>query len=165
MAPEMATKRLLLRPPVPADAEAIQHAVNDREVTRWLSQVPYPYSLQDAEEFIARQTSGQTFVICRDGTVIGCIGTMGEFGYWLGRDHWGQGFATEAAMVVLDWHFRSGGATLVSGHAVGNERSRRVLLKTGFRDTEVVDRTHKITGAKRKQQMMELTRQAWEALA
>ncbi len=158
------TERLLLRPPVAADAAAIQHAVNDEEVTRWLSQVPYPYSVADAEDFIARQTSGKTFLMCRDQEVVGCIGTQGEFGYWLGRAHWGQGLMTEAARAVLEWHFAGGGDRLLSGHALGNERSRAVLLKMGFVDTEIVDRTHKITGVVRRQQVMQLSAEQWEAV-
>lgn len=159
------TERLILRPPSLEDASAIQRAVNDAEVTRWLSQVPFPYSLEDAKDFIARQTSGQTFLICLNDDPIGCIGTVGEFGYWLARAYWGQGIATEASNAVLDWHFSQSEQTLKSGHAIGNERSRRVLLKMGFVDTEVVDRTHKITGAVRKQQVMELTAEAWRGVA
>lgn len=157
------TERLELRAPVMSDAAGIVRVINDAEVSRWLSQVPYPYTQQDAEDFIRRQTSGKTFVMCRQRNVIGCIGTSGEFGYWLGRAFWGQGMMTEASEAVLDWHFSTDSAALKSGHAIGNERSRRVLLKMGFVDTEEVDRTHLITGVVRRQQIMTLTADMWKA--
>ena len=132
MPQQITTNRLVLRPPVPDDAEAIQRAVNDKEVARWLSQVPHPYTLEHAQDFIARHTSGKTFLICLEGTPIGCIGTAGEFGYWLARAHWGQGIVTEASEAVLEWHFGQSSETLTTGHALGNARSRRILQKMGF---------------------------------
>ncbi|WP_425038734.1 GNAT family N-acetyltransferase [Primorskyibacter sp. S187A] len=159
------TERLSLRPPVMADAQDVARAVNDREIARWLTQVPHPYTLEDAKAFIARQTSGKTFLICLQGAVIGCIGTVGEFGYWLARDHWGQGYATEASRAVIDWHFAQEDAPLTSGHAIGNARSRAVLLKMGFEDVGVVDRTHQITGETRRQQVMTLSSERWEGQA
>ncbi len=161
MTETITTERLTLRGPQPSDAAAIVQEVNDKSVSDWLTQVPYPYGLADAEDFIARQTTGKTWLLCRDDQAIGCIGLVGEFGYWIGRAHWGQGFATEAATAVLGWHFEQSNETIQSGHALGNDRSRRVLCKMGFADTDIVDRTHKITGAVRKQQRMQLTAAAW----
>ena len=37
------TARLTLRPPEPNDSPEITRAINDWEVVRWLSKVPYPY--------------------------------------------------------------------------------------------------------------------------
>ncbi|MGX9353942.1 GNAT family N-acetyltransferase [Roseobacteraceae bacterium S113] len=159
----LATTRLQMRPPVMADAPAVAAMCNSREVTRWLTQLPYPYTIADAQEFIARQTSGKTFLIHDATGPVGCIGTVGEFGYWLGHDHWGQGYATEASRAVLDWHFETDGTDLRSGHAVENHRSRNVLLKLGFQDVEIVERAHTITGKTRLQQVMELRAQAWKA--
>lgn len=157
------TARLTLRPPVMHDAPDIAALVNDRDVTKWLTQLPYPYSEDDARDFIARQTSGRTFMILDHNGLVGCIGTVGEFGYWLGRAHWGQGYMTDASEAVLNWHFSTDGADLISGHALGNDRSRAVLLKMGFVDTDIVDRTHAITGDVRAQQVMSLTRTMWDA--
>lgn len=161
----LTTERLTLRAPRMSDAADIVCAVDDREVTKWLTQLPYPYTHADAVDFISCQTSGKTFMMAIDEVVIGCIGTQGEFGYWLGRSHWGQGLMTEASNAVLNWHFTRDAENLQSGHAIGNERSRRVLLKMGFEDTAVVDRTHTITGEVRKQQVMVLTHDAWDRRA
>jgi RimJ/RimL family protein N-acetyltransferase len=56
-----------------------------------------------------------------------------EIGWRLGRAHWGQGLATEAAQAVVA-HTRAalGLRRLVSIHVVGNEASARVMAKLGM---------------------------------
>src|SRR5580704_11984891 len=49
----LTTDRLTLRPLVPADAEALHRLVNDFEVTRNLTVVPFPYPRALADEWIA----------------------------------------------------------------------------------------------------------------
>ncbi|MCH2164233.1 MAG: GNAT family N-acetyltransferase [Marinovum sp.] len=157
------TERLTLRAPVMADAPAIARAANYAAVARWLIQMPHPYGVKDAEAFIAAQTSGQTFAICLGQSPIGCIGTKGEFGYWLTPAHWGKGLATEAGQAILAWHFEQSETPLLSGHAVENTRSRNVLVRLGFQDTNVSERRHHITGALRQQQNMTLSKAQWRA--
>jgi RimJ/RimL family protein N-acetyltransferase len=73
-------------------------------------------------------------VIEADGLVVGSIGSWdaGEdraVGYWLGRDYWGRGYATEALRAFLEVDpFRP----LTAYVAVQNVASRRVLEKAGF---------------------------------
>ncbi|MEM7522125.1 MAG: GNAT family N-acetyltransferase [Pseudomonadota bacterium] len=155
------TSHLVLRRPQLSDADAIVRALNDAEVSKWLTQVPYPYGHADAVAFINGQTNAPTLLICQNDTPIGCIGTRGEFGYWLGHAYWGQGIMSEASQAVLDWHFETAATPLQSGHAIGNDRSRRVLLKMGFEDTGIVDRRHQMTGALRRQQVITLTHTQW----
>ena len=47
------TKRLLLRPGFPEDAPALAAAMSDAAIARNLSVVPWPYTLRDAEAFLA----------------------------------------------------------------------------------------------------------------
>jgi RimJ/RimL family protein N-acetyltransferase len=56
-----------------------------------------------------------------------------EIGWRLGRRHWGQGLATEAARAVVN-HARDGLGLdrLVSIHQVGNDASARVMIKIGM---------------------------------
>ena len=44
----LTTKRLQLRPPVASDATAITAILNDFEISKWLSVVPFPYTRADA---------------------------------------------------------------------------------------------------------------------
>src|SRR2546421_10972849 len=48
----LATERLILRPLVPEDAEALHRLVNDWEVTRNLAAVPFPYPRELADQWI-----------------------------------------------------------------------------------------------------------------
>ena len=57
-----------------------------------------------------------------------------EVGYWLGRDHWGSGVATEALREFLRVHLRR---PLLARAAADNVASLRVLEKCGFRRVAV----------------------------
>ena len=48
----IASERLLLRLPTRADVPALVRLLNDEVVVRHLSKVPFPYSEQDATDFI-----------------------------------------------------------------------------------------------------------------
>jgi RimJ/RimL family protein N-acetyltransferase len=57
-----------------------------------------------------------------------------EIGYLLGRDHWGNGYATEAAMAVRDWALAELGLErLIALIYPSNVRSIRVAEKLGMR--------------------------------
>ena len=83
-----------------------------------------------------------TFNIYRSDTLIGGIrlthdddGSY-ELGYWLGRVHWGKGFATEACKGLLNYAAEELNIRNVkSSHMTGNDASARVLDKLGFRKT------------------------------
>jgi RimJ/RimL family protein N-acetyltransferase len=63
-----------------------------------------------------------------------------EIGWRLGRAHWGQGFATEAARAALAFAWDPVGLDrVVSVHAVGNDPSGNVMQKIGMQlDRETV---------------------------
>jgi ribosomal-protein-alanine N-acetyltransferase len=66
-----------------------------------------------------------------------------EVGWRLAHDHWGRGFATEAAEAALDDGFgRLGLAEIVAFTAVGNERSRRVMDRLGMTRSAADDFDH-----------------------
>jgi RimJ/RimL family protein N-acetyltransferase len=57
-----------------------------------------------------------------------------EVGWALGRDFWGRGYATEAALAVIDYAFSELGQThLISLIHPDNGRSIRVALRLGMR--------------------------------
>jgi RimJ/RimL family protein N-acetyltransferase len=132
------TPRLTLRPLRPDDRAAIAEGVGNYEVARWLSVVPYPYGLGDADDFIAevREAGKSVWAICDDGGLVGLVGLDGQLGYWLARSAWRQGYASESCGVVL-WHAFTGlGAASVEASCfLGNDRSHRVLSGLGFVET------------------------------
>jgi RimJ/RimL family protein N-acetyltransferase len=145
------TERLLLRPGWIEDAPVVHRAIADERVVRNLATAPWPYSLADAEAFLARERPSQmpSMLIFRCTRVAPeLVGGIGfgpvpedgtELGYWIARRHWGHGYATEAgraavAMARDSLRLRK----LHSGHFVDNPVSGRVLAKLGFRDLGLV---------------------------
>ena len=56
-----------------------------------------------------------------------------EIGYVLSKDYWGRGLMTEAVRAVIDYCFRVLRYDyLTCGHFLQNDRSRRVVEKSGF---------------------------------
>ncbi len=130
------TPRLTLKPVSPEDVPEVVPAIGNYDVARWLGRVPYPYREADARSFVEGNAAkaGKVWFIHDDTGLVGGISVDGELGYWLRREVWGMGYATEAAVPAIDAHFADRAAgDLPSGHYTGNDRSRRVLEKLGFR--------------------------------
>ena len=134
------TPRLMLRPVSAEDVPAVVPAIGNYDVVRWLGRVPYPYRTTDAEAFVAANATkaGRVWFVHDASGLVGGISVDGELGYWFRREVWGQGYAVEAAFAAIDAHFADRRAgDLPSGHFPGNDRSRRVLEKLGFRPAGV----------------------------
>jgi len=137
---ELLTPRLRLRPQAEADIPAIIAGLNDWEVARWLTVVPYPYTRADADEWIARQVPPVPdcahFAIDAGSGLIGVVTLDDELGYWLDRSEHGQGYMTEACVALLEWHFSAHSDSVVpSGYHAGNAASAAVQHKLGFIET------------------------------
>ena len=145
--PVLETERLVLRAPRLEDAKAVAQLANDRRIAENTARIPHPYSLVDAEKFIAavnRDDSETVFLITREKIVLGAVGISTsereppEIGYWLGVPFWGHGYATEAVHAVIDNAFADLDLeALAAGARVTNPASRRVLEKCGFQWTGV----------------------------
>lgn len=144
--PVLETERLAMRAPRLADAKAVSMLAGDRRIAENTARIPHPYRLTDAENFIAaaNKPGGEcVYLITRDKTVIGACSIAqqdgaAEIGYWLGIEHWGKGYATEAVHALVDYAFTDLGHTaLHAGARVTNPASRRVLEKCGFQWTGV----------------------------
>nr|WP_225896852.1 GNAT family N-acetyltransferase [Brevundimonas goettingensis] len=143
--PVIETRRLVLRAPAPQDAPRIAALANDRDIARMTCRMPHPFGTGDAEDFVIA-VAGQdpakanTFLIEHED--LGPVGVIGMFedgdvapetGYWIGRDFWGRGFATEALEGAMVWASRKWKRrALVAGHFADNAASGRVLEKAGF---------------------------------
>jgi RimJ/RimL family protein N-acetyltransferase len=141
------TQRLVLRAPLMTDMVDVVRLIGDYDVAKNLRRVPHPYSDTLYREFLA-QTARQrqdgtdfSFAVTRalDGAFIGiCSVHQGEdggweLGYWYGRPHWGQGYATEAARPLMRLAFEDLGAErLCAGWFDDNPASGAVLHKLGF---------------------------------
>lgn len=142
--PKIVTPRLVLRPMVASDAEAVVALANDADIARMLATVPHPFSADQAQAWIGQnQWRGRPgfrwAVRQRNGAVIGMVAMGGDpvnTAYWLGRDHWARGYATEAMAAFLgDLMPRLGLAEVTADAFVDNPASHAVLRKLGFEKT------------------------------
>jgi len=151
---ELETALLILRPLTPRDAVDIVRLVNDFEVARYTATIPHPYDIQMAREFVtAPETAadaGERFpddpegavvlaiTLRGEGQMLGCIGLQKtpegtELGYWIGKQYWGNGYATEAAQRMVRLAFETYQLPYLIASAVTiNDASHRVLEKAGF---------------------------------
>jgi len=144
------TSRLLLRPGFPEDAPALAAAMSDRAIARNLAVVPWPYTLRDAEAFLAspRDPVLPSFLIFeRTDAAPRLIGSCGlgrrpsgavEMGYWIGRAFWGRGFASEACTALIEIARTLGLTRLEASHFIDNPASARVLDKLGFESVGII---------------------------
>ncbi len=144
---EIKTERLLLRPHKTTDASVIAELCGNYNVSKWTANIPYPYSLKDAEDFISlcqewwKKGTDCAFVLTLKDTcqVVGTTGAhmreAGEYeiGYWLGEPFWKNGYATEAVIAVIEYiKAKRSPERVWAGYAEGNAASARVLEKAGF---------------------------------
>jgi RimJ/RimL family protein N-acetyltransferase len=133
---------------VPADRAALIEYLNDRAIYDRTLRIPYPYTEDAADKFLAmvaeaaaryeqpihlgiRQTSGD---------LIGGIGFddlvpghSAELGYWLARPYWGQGIMTAVVHAVCELAIERWDLVRISAHVFDdNVASTRVLEKNGF---------------------------------
>ena len=145
--PILLSERLVLRAPNHDDIDALAHLANNAKIATMVSRMPHPYTAADADAFVRRAANGAigkaVYAITKadDGRFLGCCGieqgeenpACAELGYWLGEPFWNRGFATEAAQVLVDMAFRSGGIEMIDARCrVVNTGSRRVIQKCGF---------------------------------
>ncbi|MEM1132548.1 MAG: GNAT family N-acetyltransferase [Pseudomonadota bacterium] len=137
------TERLLLRPGWPEDWQALFAAINDEGIVCNLARAPWPYTPEAAREFASLPQDPRypsfflTLPTDNGSQLVGCCGLgeregEAEIGYWIARDHWGKGYATEAARAVIEIARTLGHKQLHCGHFVDNPASQRVIEKLGF---------------------------------
>jgi ribosomal-protein-alanine N-acetyltransferase len=140
------TRRLRLRLPLMADAQAIfEEYAQDPAVTKYLTWRPHK-EIGETYDYLRRCLAGWdsasafTWVLTRkeDGELLGMVEIrIGEYkadlGYVLARSHWGHGFMPEAVGALVDLAMSSDGIFRVWAVCdIDNAASARVLEKVGM---------------------------------
>ncbi len=124
----------------------------DPEISRLVSS-PRHENLEDSRRWVARSMAGYQegghydwgLLRRADKTFLGTCGFgeidvargAADIGFVLARPYWGQGYATEAAVAVLQFGFGRLGLRRITAHAFPeNAASLRVLTKLGLRYCE-----------------------------
>lgn len=141
--PVMETARLILRPLRAEDADALHAAYSDVAANTYNSH-PATASIAETRERVARAVadpSWRAWAITRrgDDTAIGTVasfekrqGKVTEIGYQLSRDHWGEGYVTEAVAALLDLLFAEGQRRVFADTDPDNRASIAVVERLGF---------------------------------
>lgn len=140
-------ERVTLHPPDEDDLAFAQRLVNDPDVRAGISSVE-PKTLDDERQWYESQGDGEYgFVLRADGERVGIAGLheghrawgTAELGYFVDPDHWGNGYATDAARQLVAYAFDERRyAKLMAKAYSHNEASRRVLMKAGFEQEAVL---------------------------
>lgn len=141
------TARLRIRPWAGAERPALARMAGDEEMMRHVSQ-GRAWSDDRIDQFLQRQAGYlERYGVCfgavellDGGEIIGMSGMQPhddgrfELGWWIWKDHWGQGYAAEATRPFID-HAREimGLDCLVAIIDPPNRASHRVAEKLGMR--------------------------------
>ncbi|HSP32694.1 MAG TPA: GNAT family N-acetyltransferase [Thermoanaerobaculia bacterium] len=159
------TPRLIIRPWEPSDRDAFAVMARDPEIMRYIRDGK-PFSEDEIDEYLARQGRQiANFGVCMGalvekatGRVAGVAGTQPlgglpdyEIGWWLMRDVWGRGYATEAGAAAMQHVFDVvGKPRVVAIIDPGNDASVAVVKRLGM----VYDRRY--TGEELKHRMPDI---------
>jgi RimJ/RimL family protein N-acetyltransferase len=156
---ELRTSRLVLRQWREADFAPFASLNADPEVMRYF---PAALTREQSDALAERERSLITgrgwglwaVEVVRGAPFIGFVGLAEprfeahftpavEVGWRLAHEHWGRGYATEAASAALAFGFDKGGLEeIVSFTSVINERSRKVMERIGMTHDPAEDFDH-----------------------
>ncbi|PCI38047.1 MAG: GNAT family N-acetyltransferase [Thiotrichales bacterium] len=147
--PKLRTTRLLLRPLQASDVPEVQRIVADPAVAKFAGNIiPCPCPDDWSRGWIAEQNNnfvdGESicFAIIENHENV-FLGTVrleiygsenrADLGYWLAQEQWGKGYATEAAMRMVQYAFHDLHLQKITGGHVNSQLdSGRVLQKIGM---------------------------------
>ena len=139
--------------------DSLQLSLNNPKIIKHLTaRVPYPYTKQDAVEFInfckhmnselnstSNTEKGLYLGIIKNDQLYGCVSIevlkqpeKYVLGYWLSEKLWGQGIMTKCVNKVLSYVFDNYPEikTINSSYYPENIGSMKILMKNGFLDDE-----------------------------
>lgn len=151
---QLETERLILRDFRDEDAQDLVEGLNNIDVTKWLSVVPFPYTLENARSFInyckgesrkePRINYDFAVILKSESKLIGCVSlnNINYFhriapsgGIWFNKNYHGKGYATEAFNKRIEFAFNQLELRKIeNGYFKGNESFRKLQLKLGYKE-------------------------------
>lgn len=141
------TERLILRQYKLSDADDVVEGLNNLNVSKWLAFVPYPYTKEDAIEYITKSIEENLYnfaiVLKSENKVIGATqlnninnvhGTAGG-GIWINEKYHGYGYGTEAWGARIKYAFEKLNLRrLENGYFKDNISSWKMQEKFGYKN-------------------------------
>ena len=143
---ELILDDIVLKPYLHEFAEALAVVANNIKIVQNMRDgFPYPYSLQNAHDFIEMCISKETqsiFAIFYKGNFAGSVGLhlqedvykkSAELGYYVAEKYWNKGIASKSVSLIVKFGFESLHLTRIyAGVFQNNIASMRILEKNDF---------------------------------
>jgi ribosomal-protein-alanine N-acetyltransferase len=137
---------IYLRPWMKEDARQLAFVANNKNIWKNVrDSIPYPYTIHDAEKWIAhchKQKPVVNFGVIYNAALVGSIGCVPktdvysksiEIGYFIGEPYWNLGIATQAVRILVDYIEKQFDAVRLYAEVFSyNKASMHVLHKNGF---------------------------------
>lgn len=131
-----------------SDAENFARCISNKDIIKQITGIPYPCSISNAKKYIQnniqnfKAKKSYSFCILADRKFAGEVilenpddtKKIYEIGYFIGRDFWGRGIATEAVKQLVKFGFKELKLKRIwAGTYSTNPASGKVLEKAGFK--------------------------------
>ena len=136
------TERLNLKKIEQKDLNQLIKNLNNWNIVKWLVNVPYPYTINDAKNWMDKTIKEElTLNIYLNNSLIGGItidsrseDNKNVLGYWLVEDHWGKGYVSECSKSLISYFFSNySEKKIIASHIIDNEKSKKILIGLGFK--------------------------------
>ena len=139
---ELNTNNLIIRKPSEEHLNALIKELNNWNISQWLINVPYPYSIDDGKSWLKKtENNDYSFNIFLKNKLIGGVSLSNlrenskwELGYWIGEEYWGNGYAIEACENLISYFFSNTNNSIIyASHMKDNIKSKKIIIKLGFK--------------------------------
>src|SRR3989344_5477405 len=141
--------KFILRKFKEGDQKSLAKNINHKEIFNNTSSIPYPYTLEKANDWIKRckrisklsKPKSLNFAIDIDGEVVGSVGfhkinrkkKRAEIGYWLSKEYGGKEIMTKAVKQATLYGFKKLKLNRICGFVFSHNKAfARVLEKCGY---------------------------------
>jgi RimJ/RimL family protein N-acetyltransferase len=176
--PVLSGNQVILRAPTIDDIDNICAQCKDKAILNGTG-IPFnPYRLEHARDFVKSTRKDHkkgiaqhwAIVDCEANRLAGMISIVfskrenrsAEIGYWLGRSHWSKGMMKEALQLCLKAAFKAYKLNRVFAHVFpSNERSIKLLTRSGFSLEGTLRRTRKCRGRWKDELLFSILSEEW----
>ena len=139
---ELHTNNLVIKKPSEKHLNSLIKELNNWNISKWLIEVPYPYSIDDAKYWVKKTKQDQySLNIYLKNKLIGGVSLSNqrenskwELGYWIGEEYWGNGYAIEACENLISYFFSNTNNSIIyASHMKDNIKSKKIIINLGFK--------------------------------
>ena len=139
---ELHTDNLVIKKPSEKHLNSLIKELNNWNISKWLIEVPYPYTVDDAKYWVKKTKQDEySFNIFLKNKLIGGVSLSNlrenskwELGYWIGEEYWGNGYAIEACENLISYFFSNTNNSIIyASHMKDNIKSKKIIINLGFK--------------------------------